>query len=112
MSLDRERGRDPSPQDSFGRFAKHCEHCGADSQTLGSECLSCGRSYQPQGLVDRLPDFDMEFFGAVGSTGAAIAVIGVVVFLILSSVLIAAGAVVAVLVAVVAVVFGRRRRRL
>jgi DNA-directed RNA polymerase subunit RPC12/RpoP len=39
----------------WGRLRKRCPHCGAWSQTLGSVCSECGKSFTPLGLLDRIP---------------------------------------------------------
>ena len=40
------------PDDQFGRVTRHCPHCGKRSQTLGTACPACGRSYERGGLLD------------------------------------------------------------
>ena len=43
--------------DDYGwhRVARECPHCGARRQTLGTVCPACGKSYEPLGLLERLP---------------------------------------------------------
>jgi hypothetical protein len=44
-----------SGEEVWGRLRKKCPHCGAWSQTLGSVCSECGKSFTPLGLLDRIP---------------------------------------------------------
>ena len=41
--------------EDFRRLARTCPHCGAREPTLGTECPSCGRPYDPGTWVDRGP---------------------------------------------------------
>jgi hypothetical protein len=74
---------DPGDE-AWGRLRKHCRHCGAWSATLGSVCPECGRSYEPLGLLDRIPfpGNDTLYPGYVGAL-YALAALAVVVVLVL-----------------------------
>ena len=46
------------PDDEWTRVTRLCPHCGARSRTLGTVCPECGKSYEPLGLLDRIPFLD------------------------------------------------------
>lgn len=39
-------------------IGKPCPRCGVRSDTLGSVCPACGHSYEPRGLLERIPFLD------------------------------------------------------
>jgi hypothetical protein len=49
---------DSDLEETFDRLRRVCPHCGEAARTLGSECPSCGRSYEKRGLADRIPGDD------------------------------------------------------
>jgi ribosomal protein S27AE len=49
-------------EETLDRLRRVCPHCGEAARTLGSQCPSCGRSYEKRGLADRLPGDDFWFY--------------------------------------------------
>jgi hypothetical protein len=70
--------------ESWTRVNRRCPHCGVRSQTLGTRCPACGRSYTPLGLLDRIPiPGDGDFTGRTSVLWLLAAICAVVLLVLL-----------------------------